>query len=62
MSKKAELNVKQEIEKVLKAIFIIPIRYVHWLANIVPVIKKNGKLNVSVDFMDLNVSLLQTCI
>ena len=26
-----------------------------WLANIVPVIKKNGKLGVCVDFRDLNV-------
>ena len=26
-----------------------------WLANIIPVMKKNGKLRVSVDFRDLNV-------
>ena len=54
MSKELELKVNEEIEKLLKAKFIIPIRYVQWLANIVHVIKKNGKLRVCVDFRDLN--------
>ena len=54
MSKEVELKVKEEIEKLLKAKFIIPIRYVQWLANIVTVMKKNGKLRVCVDFRDLN--------
>ena len=56
MSKEVELKVKEEIEKILKAKFIKPIRYVQWLANIVPVMKKNGKLRVCVDFRDLNVT------
>ena len=38
----------------MKAKFIKPTRYVQWLANIVPVMKKNGKLRVCVDFKDLN--------
>ena len=46
MSKEVELKVKEEIEKLLKAKFIILTRYVHWLENIVSVIKKNGKLRV----------------
>ena len=46
---------KEEIEKLLKAKFIKPIRYVQWLANTIPVIKKNGKLWVCVDFRYLNV-------
>ena len=54
MSKEVEL--KGEIEKLLKAKFIKPTRYVQWLANIVPVMKKNGKLRVCVDFRDLNVA------
>ena len=45
---------KEDIEKLLKAKFIRPTRYVQWLANIVPVMKKNGKLRVCVDFKDLN--------
>ena len=55
MSKEVELKVKEEIEKLLKAKFIKPTRYVQWLAIIVPMIKKNGKLRVCVDFRDLNV-------
>ena len=54
MSKEVELKMKEEIEKILKAKFIRSIRYVQWLANIVLVMKKNGKLRVCVDFRDLN--------
>ena len=54
MSKKVELKVKEEIENILKAKFIRPTRYVQWLANIIPVMKKNEKLLVCVDFRDLN--------
>ena len=46
MSKEPELKIKEEIEKLLKVKFIRPTRYVQWLANIVHVIKKNGKLRV----------------
>ena len=55
MSKEVELKVKEEIEKLLKAKFIRPMRYVQWLANIFPMMKNNGKLRVCVDFRDLNV-------
>ena len=54
MSKEVELKVKEEIEKLLKAKFIRPTRYVQWLANIVHVMKKNGKLRFCVDIRDLN--------
>ena len=46
----------EEIEKLLKAKFIKPTRYVQWLTNIVPMMKKNGKFRVCVDFKDLNVA------
>ena len=59
MSKEVELKVEEEIEKILKAKFIRPTRYVQWLANIVPMMKKNGKLRVCVDFRDLNVVTLK---
>ena len=49
-----ELKVKKEIGKFLKAKFVIPIRYVQWLANNVPMMKNNGKLRVCVDFKNLN--------
>ena len=40
MSKEVEQKVKEEIEKILKAKFIRPTRYVQWLANITLVISK----------------------
>ncbi|CAJ2654731.1 unnamed protein product [Trifolium pratense] len=47
-------KIKAEIERLLKCKFIRTARYVEWLANIVPVIKKNGSLRVFIDFRDLN--------
>ncbi|XP_058741269.1 uncharacterized protein LOC131613635 [Vicia villosa] len=47
-------KIKVEIERLLKSKFIQTARYVEWLANIVPVIKKNGTLRVCIDFRDLN--------
>ena len=44
-----------EVERLLRCKFIRTTRYVEWIANIVPVIKKNGTLRVCVDFRDLNV-------
>ena len=34
--------------------FIRPCRYAEWVSSIVPVIKKNGKVRVCIDFRDLN--------
>ncbi|KAL1293674.1 hypothetical protein AAHE18_19G088200 [Arachis hypogaea] len=51
-----EINqkIKEEIERLIKAKFIRTARYVEWVSNIVPVIKKNGKLRVCIIFRDLN--------
>ena len=54
MSKEVELKVKDEIKKLLKVCFIRPTRYAEWLSNIVPIMKKNGKLRICIDFRDLN--------
>ncbi|WCJ40022.1 hypothetical protein M5689_020960 [Euphorbia peplus] len=54
MSKEVEAKVKEEIKKLLKSGFIRPAKYVEWLSNVVPVVKKNGKLRVCVDFCDIN--------
>jgi len=43
-----------EVDKLIKAGFIKEIQYPRWLANIVPVEKKNGQIQVCVDFRDLN--------
>nr|KYP33891.1 Transposon Ty3-G Gag-Pol polyprotein [Cajanus cajan] len=49
-------KIKEEIERLLKAKFIRTLRYPEWISNIVPVIKKNGKLRVCIDFRDLNMA------
>ena len=54
MANEVILKVKEEIESLLQAGFIRPSRYVEWLSNIVPVLKKNGKLCVCIDFRNLN--------
>lgn len=38
----------------MKCGFIRTAKYIDWLANIVPVVKKNGTLRVCIDFRDLN--------
>ena len=48
------LKIKQEIKRLLKSCFIRTTRYVEWLANIVPVIKKNGTLRICIDFRNMN--------
>jgi len=40
----------------LKCGFIITARYVEWLANVVPVKKKNGTIRVYIDYRDLNLA------
>lgn len=47
-------KIKEEIETLLKSKFIGTSRYVEWLTNIVPVIRKNGILRVFIGFRDLN--------
>ncbi|XP_059663627.1 uncharacterized protein LOC132309327 [Cornus florida] len=43
---------KAEVQDPLLEINVV--RYVEWLSNVVPVMKKNGKLRVCVDFRNLN--------
>ena len=48
------LQVKVEIQKKLGVKFLSVVEYHEWLANVVPVPKKNDKVRVCVDFRDLN--------
>ena len=48
------LKVKEEVEKQFEAGFIVVTEYPEWVANIVPVPKKDGRIRVCVDFRDLN--------
>ena len=45
---------EKEVENILDAKLIIPLRYFEWVANLVPVIKKNGEIRLCVDFRNLN--------
>ncbi|GKV51961.1 hypothetical protein SLEP1_g58574 [Rubroshorea leprosula] len=56
MSPKVTLKVKEEIERLLKVGSIKTSRYVEWLSNVIPVVKKNGKLRICVDFRNLNLA------
>ncbi|KAL6325701.1 hypothetical protein AAG906_023585 [Vitis piasezkii] len=44
----------EEIQKQLSVGFLSVVEYPEWLANVVPVPKKDGKVRVCVDFRDLN--------
>ncbi|XP_059070819.1 uncharacterized protein LOC131860421 [Cryptomeria japonica] len=44
----------KEVDKMLKARIIYPIHHSTWVANIVPVRKKNGEIRICVDFRNLN--------
>ena len=48
------LQVKEEIQKQLSVGFLSVVEYPKWLANVVHVPKKDGKVRVCVDFRDLN--------
>ena len=43
----------------LDAQIILPLRYSNWIANLVPVRKKNGEIRLCVDFKNLNKASLK---
>jgi hypothetical protein len=45
---------EREVKKLLHAQIIVPLRYLEWVANLVPVRKKNGEIRLCVDFINLN--------
>jgi hypothetical protein len=49
--------VKGESNKLLATKIIFPIRHTQWIANLVPVGKKNGDITLCVDFRNLNKAL-----
>jgi hypothetical protein len=51
--------IEREVKKLLDAKIIVPLRYSEWVANLVPVRKKNGEIRLCVDFRNLNRSSLK---
>ena len=43
-------QIEAEVDKLIAAGFIREVQYPKWIANIVPVKKKNGQIRVCVDF------------
>ena len=48
------LKIKEEVTTQLKVGFIKPVHQAKWIANVMPVPKKDGKVRMCVDFRDLN--------
>ena len=48
------LKIKEEVKKQFKARLLGVAKYPEWVANIVPIRKKDGKVWMYMDFRDLN--------
>jgi hypothetical protein len=46
--------IEKEVKKILYVKIIVPLRYSEWVANLVPVRKKNDEIRICVDFINLN--------
>jgi hypothetical protein len=47
-------RVKEVVDRLLQAGFIQPCRYADWVSNILPMEKNTGKIQICVDFRNLN--------
>ena len=58
LNPKYAIKVKEEMDKLLKAGFILRVKKATWLSLIVVVPKKNGKIRVCVDYRKLNAATI----
>jgi hypothetical protein len=49
-----EATIRKEVENIINAHIIFPVKYYEWVSNLVPVQKKNGDIRLCVDFCALN--------
>ncbi|RDY04765.1 hypothetical protein CR513_11487, partial [Mucuna pruriens] len=54
MKPEVALKIKEEVEKQWNTGFLAVAEYPQWVANIVPIPKKDGKVQMCVDYRDLN--------
>ena len=54
MKPKMSPKIKEEVKKQFDAGFLVVARYPKWVSNIVPILKKDGKVRMYVDYQDLN--------
>jgi len=50
MRPEMSLKIKEEVKKQFDVSFLVVARYWEWVANIVPIPKKNGKVRMCVDY------------
>ncbi|KAI5390301.1 hypothetical protein KIW84_075563 [Lathyrus oleraceus] len=48
------VKIKEEVRKQIDIGFLVTAEYPQWVANIVPVLTKDGKVHMCVDYRDLN--------
>ena len=47
-------SIEKEIKKLFDAKIIVALRHSKWLANVVPVRKKNGEIRICIEFRNIN--------
>ena len=47
-----DVNIKDEVQKQINVGFLVTFQYPQWVANILPVPKKDGKVQMCVNYRD----------